>query len=116
EIPRDERKRQYSALRRAILKSANPALSAKFSLCDDESRFGMLKSFLVNQGVAAIEVEEKYSRWVTELRTDCYVTVTIFQLEKIYGRSADAKAFIEALIKGRWAAILPTSRACAWIL
>ncbi|CAE7265041.1 unnamed protein product, partial [Symbiodinium sp. CCMP2456] len=99
DIPRDERKRQYAALRRAILKNANPALSAKFSLCDDESRFGMLKSFLVNQGVGSIEVEEKYSRWVTELRTDRYVT--IFQLEKIYGKGAEAKAFIEALIKGQ---------------
>ncbi|CAE6973321.1 unnamed protein product [Symbiodinium sp. CCMP2456] len=38
-----------------------------------DERFGMLKSFLVNQGVSAIEVEEKYSRWVTELRTDRYV-------------------------------------------
>lgn len=37
--------------------------------------------------------------------------VTIFQLEKIYGKGAEAKAFIEALIKGRWAALLPTSRA-----
>ena len=38
DMPRDERKRQYAALRRAILKSANPALTAKFSLCDDCER------------------------------------------------------------------------------
>ncbi|CAE7586987.1 unnamed protein product, partial [Symbiodinium microadriaticum] len=99
DIPREERKRQYSALRRAILRSANPALTAKFSLCDDDSRFGMLKTFLVNQGVGAIEVEEKYTRFVAELRTDKYVT--IFQLEKIYGKSAEAKAFIADLIKGQ---------------
>ena len=35
----------------------------------------MLKTFLVNQGVGAIEVEEKYTRFVAELRTDKYVTV-----------------------------------------
>ena len=35
----------------------------------------MLKTFLVNQSVAAIEVEEKYTSWVQELRTDRYVTV-----------------------------------------
>ena len=98
EIPRDERKRQYAALRRAILKNANPALTAKFSLCDDgerqalsenpawcafrsaaasghcPGRFGMLKTFMINQGVAAIEVEERYERFVRELRTDKYVT------------------------------------------
>ncbi|OLP73420.1 hypothetical protein AK812_SmicGene47341, partial [Symbiodinium microadriaticum] len=37
-----------------------------------EERFGMLKTFLVNQGVGAIEVEEKYTRFVAELRTDKY--------------------------------------------
>ena len=39
------------------------------------ARFGMLKVFIVNQGVASIEVEEKYERFVQELRTDRYVTV-----------------------------------------
>lgn len=33
-----ERKRQYSALRRAIIKDANPALVAKFSLASDAER------------------------------------------------------------------------------
>ena len=33
-----ERKRQYSALRRAIHKDANPALVAKFSLASDTER------------------------------------------------------------------------------
>ena len=33
-----ERKRQYSALRRAIIKDANPALVAKFSLASDGER------------------------------------------------------------------------------
>ena len=44
DIPRDERKRQYAALRRAILKNANPALTAKFSLCDDGERLALGKN------------------------------------------------------------------------
>ena len=40
DMPRSERKRQYSALRRAILKEANPALTAKFTLCGDNDRTG----------------------------------------------------------------------------
>ena len=34
----DERKRQYSALRRSIRASANPALTSKFELCSDTER------------------------------------------------------------------------------
>ena len=86
----------------------------------------MLKVFMVSQDVAAIEVEEKYTQWVEQLRTDRYVTagilgdicniphmraisymlaslplqVTIFQLEKIYGTSPDAQNFIATLVKG----------------
>ncbi|CAE7222452.1 unnamed protein product [Symbiodinium necroappetens] len=102
-MPYKERKRQYAALRRAILKKNNPALTAKFSLCSDGDRFGMLKSFLVNEGVGAIEIEERFQTFVNNLRSDRYVTVTIFQLEKLYGTSEEAKAFIESLIKGRLA-------------
>ena len=40
-LPRDERKRQYSALRRAIQSSANPGLLAKYSLCNDSERWGV---------------------------------------------------------------------------
>lgn len=36
----DERKRQYSALRRAIRASASPALTNKFELCNDSERPG----------------------------------------------------------------------------
>ena len=36
----------------------------------------MLKSFMVNEGVGAIEIEEKYETFVKELRTDRYVTAT----------------------------------------
>ena len=35
QMPYDERKRQYSALRRAITRSCEPALLAKFSLSTD---------------------------------------------------------------------------------
>ena len=38
DMPYKERKRQYAALRRAILKKNNPALTAKFSLCSDGDR------------------------------------------------------------------------------
>ena len=34
----------------------------------------MLKTFIVQQSVASIEVEECYHNWVKELRTDKYVT------------------------------------------
>lgn len=36
-----ERKRQYSAMRRAIAKSCEPALLAKFQLCNDGERCGI---------------------------------------------------------------------------
>ena len=39
-------------------------------------RFGVLKSFMVNEGVGAIEIEERYETFVKELRTDRYVTAT----------------------------------------
>ena len=35
----------------------------------------MLKSFLINQSIGSIDVEERYETWVQELRTDKYVTV-----------------------------------------
>ena len=39
----DERKRQYSSLRRAIYRDAPPALVAKFQMCSDAERFFDLK-------------------------------------------------------------------------
>ena len=70
-----ERKRQYSALRRAIHKEAPPALVAKFSLCNDKERFNMLKQWVANgEDLLAIDIEDKYKSWVSELRTDRYVT------------------------------------------
>ena len=39
-MPRDERKRQYAALRRAVVRSCEPALLAKFSLSSDGERWG----------------------------------------------------------------------------
>ena len=102
-----ERKRQYSAMRRAIAKSAEPALLAKFQLSNDGERpniylqtffpfdtqpyshpalgcicrWSMLKQWLSNDGnTDSISIEEKYSRWVEQLRTDRYVTVHGLQL------------------------------------
>ena len=37
---------------------------------------------------------------VENLSTDKYVTMTIFQLEKEFGDSEEAKEFIQELIKG----------------
>lgn len=38
-------------------------------------RWSMLKEWLVNDGnVDSISIEEKYTRWVEQLRTDRYVT------------------------------------------
>lgn len=93
-----ERKRQYAALRRQIVKEASPALLAKFNLCSDgerllvkyrwvtqhdlttsfhssHSRFGMLKQWIQNPDLGEMEVEEKYKSWIESLRTDRYVTV-----------------------------------------
>jgi hypothetical protein len=36
-----ERKRQYAAMGRAIHKTLNPALLAKYQLCNDTERFGV---------------------------------------------------------------------------
>ncbi|CAL1154720.1 unnamed protein product [Cladocopium goreaui] len=95
-----ERKRQYSALRRAIIKDANPALVAKFSLASDAERFNMLKAWMANPNTGDLEIEERYVRWVQELRTDRFVTVTLFQLEKMFGKGKDAKEFISELCQG----------------
>ena len=40
----------------------------------------MLKTFIVQQSVASIEVEECYQNWVKELRTDKYVTAGVSYL------------------------------------
>ena len=39
----------------------------------------MLKTFIVQQSVASIEVEECYHSWIKELRTDKYVTVGLLR-------------------------------------
>ncbi|CAK9062720.1 Cell surface glycoprotein 1 [Durusdinium trenchii] len=97
DMPSDERKRQYAALRRVIYKEASPALLAKFNLCPDAERFQMLKTWMVNPSLDNIHVEEKYHTWCENLRTDRYVTVTLFQLEKIYGKGKQAQEFIVSM-------------------
>eukprot|EP00434_Breviolum_minutum_P010436 symbB.v1.2.009202.t2/scaffold580.1/size320225/4 len=70
-----ERKRQYAALGRAINKSCNPQLLAKYQLCNDSERWGMLKQWILNDGKTdSITIEEKYIRWTEELRSDKYTT------------------------------------------
>ena len=50
----NERKRQYAALRRAILKDANPALTAKFSLSDDGERRAVLRSMQTRRALMSL--------------------------------------------------------------
>ncbi|CAK9029492.1 unnamed protein product [Durusdinium trenchii] len=101
-MPPDERKKQYSAMRRAIVKTCEPALLAKFQLASDGERWSMLKQWLLNDGKTdSITVEEKFTKFVEQLRTDRYVTVTKLQLQKMYGKSKESKAFIAELIKGQ---------------
>ena len=59
-----------------------------------------MQSFVVNQSLADIHVEEKYEKWVEEQRSDKYVTVTLFQLEAMYGTSEEAVQFVSELVKG----------------
>ena len=56
EMPYKERKRQYAALRRAILKKNNPALTAKFSLCSDGDRYLCMHSVFVLRVAAYIHL------------------------------------------------------------
>lgn len=93
----EERKRQYSALRRAVNRSCNPALVMKMQNCSDTERcvicfirtferyhhypmlplytkhkflhlvrFSMLKTWLVNDSLDSIHVEERYVKMVEE--------------------------------------------------
>lgn len=38
-------------------------------------RFGMLKAWVQNENLAEIDIEERYTSWVANLRSDNYVTV-----------------------------------------
>ncbi|CAK9088996.1 UBA domain-containing protein [Durusdinium trenchii] len=100
DMPYEERKRQYAAMRRQIYREAPPALLAKYSLAPDAERFQMLRQWMLNPDLDSIFVEEKYVQWTESLRSDRYTTVTLFQLEKLYGKSKEAKEFIKELIKG----------------
>ncbi|CAK9024606.1 UBA domain-containing protein [Durusdinium trenchii] len=97
----EERKRQYAALRRAVYRSASPGLMAKYTLSSDADRFSMMKNFLVNSGVDSIEVEEQYTKYAEESRKDRYITITLFQLEKKFGKGKEAQKFIADLVKGQ---------------
>lgn len=60
----------------------------------------MMKNFLVNSGVDSIEVEEQYTKYAEESRKDRYITITLFQLEKKFGKGKEAQKFIADLVKG----------------
>lgn len=102
DMPYEERKRQYAALRRAIHADANPALICKFKMANDAERpdfkhtilfwgvpscnipinilpflplrWGMLKAWMLNPDLAVMDVEEKFRRYSSEQRTDRYAT------------------------------------------
>ncbi|CAK9061534.1 UBA domain-containing protein [Durusdinium trenchii] len=61
----------------------------------------MLKEWIRNPNLADMVVEERYTSWVESLRTDRYVTVSELQLEKIYGTSKEALAFIAEVLRGQ---------------
>lgn len=60
----------------------------------------MLKTWLVNSSLDAIDVEECYQKIIRDDRTDRWVTMSIFQLENKYGTSPEAQDFIKDLIEG----------------
>ena len=130
-----ERKRQYSALRRAVYREAPPALVAKFSLATDGERpFGvnLCRAYLATKVPNATPVDpgEGPAGFYPDRRevqamgrepedgplrdrpglifradTLCDFEVTVFQLEKLYGRSADAKSFIKDLCAGAFGSL-----------
>lgn len=71
-----------------------------FVLPCNPGRFSMLKTFMMNNSVDSIEVEEYYQKMTRDDRTDRYVTQTLFQLEAKYGTSKEAQLFIQDVIKG----------------
>lgn len=60
----------------------------------------MLKAFVCNTSIDNINVEEKYKRYVETKSTHRYVTMTLLQLEQMYGTSDDGKAIIADITKG----------------
>ena len=60
----------------------------------------MLKTWLLNNSLDSIEVEECYQGISEEDRKDRYRTMSVFQLEKEFGTSPEAEEFIKDIIKG----------------
>ena len=60
----------------------------------------MLKTWLLNNSLDSIEVEECYQRISEEDRKDRYRTMSVFQLEKEFGTSPEGEEFIKDIIKG----------------
>ena len=54
----------------------------------------MLKAWLLNGSLSDIYVEEKYSDFVEESRDDQYSTMTLLQLEQIYGTGEDGRSLV----------------------
>ena len=61
-------------------------------------------------GLRGISLLPRFTKIIENMETDQYVTMTIFQLEKEFGDSDEAKEFIAELIKG----ISPASSTCIY--
>ncbi|CAJ1368385.1 unnamed protein product, partial [Effrenium voratum] len=75
-------------------------------------RFAMLKSWLLNDGLSDIVIEEKFQRWAEDRRQDKWATVSILQLERIYGTTPEAEEFIAELVKGQTGTPHPQAPNC----
>ena len=60
----------------------------------------MLKTWLLNGSLHDIEIGEEFNKFVQETQEDQYTTITLMQLEQLYGTSEDAQLFINELTKG----------------
>ncbi|CAJ1355342.1 unnamed protein product [Effrenium voratum] len=100
-MPREERKRQYTAIRRQLAKEVNSALACKWNASDDNQRFSMLKTWILNGSLDDIEIEEEFTRFAEESQNDMWTTCTLFQLEQMYGTTPEAAEFIAEVTKGQ---------------
>lgn len=63
EMPYEERKRQYAALRRSVASSCKPALLAKFSLSNDAERLVLLSNQTFKVSQLTIHYENDITIW-----------------------------------------------------
>ena len=101
DMPRQDRKRYYASMNRMC--KLDPALANKFSLLKGSAeKFEFLKQTLLSeQGSAEVTVDESTITDRSSSNTDRHRRVTKFQLQQIYGTSAEALQFIDKLCEGQ---------------